>query len=77
MNVLQGGHMNHDIYTLEKLHEYQQTRLDELDRQGRFVIYDETGISKSQRAAKNVRLLDKLYGFFRKRRSRRSHHKSL
>lgn len=77
MDVDREVHMNNDLYTLEKLNEYQQAKLNDLDRQGRFIIHDETGISQSQRVSKNVRLLDKLYGFFRKRRSRRSQHKSL
>ncbi|WP_127593124.1 hypothetical protein [Paenibacillus lautus] len=68
--------MNNDFYTLEKLNEYQQAKWDELDRQGRFIIHDEIA-SESEHTTSNTRILDKLYGFFRKRRSRRSRTKSL
>lgn len=68
--------MSNDFYTLEKLNEYQQAKWDELDRQGRFIIHDEI-TCKSQHTSRNTRILDKLYGFFRKRRSRRSRTKSL
>ncbi|EGG34414.1 hypothetical protein HMPREF9412_0785 [Paenibacillus sp. HGF5] len=69
--------MNNDIYTLEKLNEYRQAHWDELDRQGRFIIHDEIGVGESELNARNRRLIDKLYGFFRKRRSRKTHSKSL
>ncbi|MEF7438024.1 hypothetical protein V4V36_00520 [Paenibacillus lautus] len=68
--------MNNDIYTLEKLNEYRQAHWDELDRQGRFIIHDEIGASESEFVWRNRRLIDKLYGFFRKRRSRKTHSKS-
>ncbi|GIO96872.1 hypothetical protein J14TS5_19580 [Paenibacillus lautus] len=68
--------MNNDVYTLEKLNEYQQAKWDELDRQGRFIIHDEIAC-ESQHTSTHIRILDKLHGFFRKRRSRRSRTKSL
>ncbi len=68
--------MSNDFYTLEKLNEYQQAKWDELDRQGRFIIHDEIAC-ESQHTSNNTRIIDKLYGFFRKRRSRRSRTKSL
>lgn len=59
----------YDIYTLEKLQEFQQSELQRLERKGLFVKPDPSSTHKSSRY---VKLLKKLYGFFRKRRSRAS-----
>ncbi|UNK16369.1 hypothetical protein MNQ98_17805 [Paenibacillus sp. N3/727] len=61
-----------DSYSTEKWLEFQQAELEQLDRKGAFVKYDGSSYYGVTALPRNVRLVDILYGFFRKRRSRRN-----
>ncbi|MCM3782652.1 hypothetical protein M3231_06685 [Neobacillus mesonae] len=61
-----------DDYTVQKLTEYQHKIWEEQDRRGIFRVYSKVKTRKTNHAVNHVRFFDRLYGFFRKRRSRKA-----